>query len=162
MSKKKLVRRSSRSQAPSTPRLRRPCKNCPFRSDRSFGGLRRGHAEEIVENLLGSAGSFHCHETTVHGVDEDDNPVTTVDDNSLPCVGGLLFMEHVRPEGAIGNMWVVLGRVLGKPEFYTQDLDKSFPVCKSPEEFYRHACDPRMLSFLDWLTEDNSESVPEQ
>ena len=117
--------------------MRQPCNNCPFRSDRAFHGLRRGHAEEVVDGLLGDR-AFHCHKTTRKvGLFK-----AVITDDSRPCVGGLIFMQKVRHNGAIENLWVRFGSELGEPGFDLSDLDPNAPVCASVEEFYQQAIAP--------------------
>jgi hypothetical protein len=50
---------SARASAPFA--LKRPCGNCPFRTDR-VPFLSRDRAQEIADSLLDGA-SFHCHKT---------------------------------------------------------------------------------------------------
>ena len=45
--------------------LRRPCDNCPFRTDINFP-LERARVEEIVDSITRQDRTFACHKTTKH------------------------------------------------------------------------------------------------
>lgn len=68
-------------------RLKRPCANCPFRSDRP-PFLSHDRAQEIAEDLEAGA-TFYCHKT----LDYDDFE-GTVKPVSQSCAGSLITMER--------------------------------------------------------------------
>ena len=66
--------------------LKRPCADCPFRSDiRAY--LHPDRAREIGEGLLYHNYSFSCHKTTT-SVGKDNH-----DKNAQHCAGALIFCE---------------------------------------------------------------------
>jgi hypothetical protein len=74
-------------------KLRRPCENCPFRTDVP-GYLRRERAQEIAE-ALANGSEFACHQTTVS--DEEvggDGSERVATPDSAFCAGALITMER--------------------------------------------------------------------
>ncbi|MFB9714350.1 hypothetical protein [Arthrobacter methylotrophus] len=68
--------------------LKRPCGNCPFRSDRA-PFLDRGRAQEIAESLEADA-SFHCHKTLEYLSEDGAGELTGA---SMHCAGALIVLE---------------------------------------------------------------------
>ena len=70
--------------------LKRPCANCPFRTDiRPF--LRRDQAQQIADSLLDQQQTFACHKT----VDYSEDPAGRVPDDAQHCAGALIMLEHM-------------------------------------------------------------------
>lgn len=115
--------------------LKRPCKDCPFRSDRP-GYLTRGRASEIVRHLMpdqpGRGGSFTCHKTTVPLDDDDDTGEMTDGPNAQHCAGALIMLEKVDRLGF--NQSLRLAMRLGM--FNPDGLDMASPV-HTPEDFIK-------------------------
>ena len=106
--------------------LRRPCKNCPFRSDiHPYLGERR--AREIGEGVLNDNGSFSCHEHNVW--DEDDQGRAFISEEKYHCAGALIFLEKQdRPHQMM--------RIAERIGMYDRTkLDMDAPVCGSLDEF---------------------------
>lgn len=81
-------------------RLKKPCKNCPFRRE---GGieLRPGRLEQIVKNLLeNDHDSFVCHKTVDYSNEErwDENGRYEMTQRESMCAGAAaLLMKRGRP-----------------------------------------------------------------
>jgi hypothetical protein len=78
-------------------RLRKPCKNCPFRNDtaRPFY-LGRPRRLEIA-GALRAGSTFTCHETTVPVEDDDSGTLDMTDGpKAAMCAGALATMERER------------------------------------------------------------------
>jgi hypothetical protein len=103
--------------------MRKPCSNCPFRSDRPFGSLGVGHAENIA-NALDGDGGFHCHKTLGY-----DSPVL--------CVGAAIYLEQARADegGLRANLTFRLAVMTD--ELSLDGLSNEIPVYKTREEFLR-------------------------
>lgn len=100
--------------------LRRPCAQCPFRSDiRPY--LRPGRIEEIAE-----ATAFHCHKTVDYSNDGDGD---VVPDSQL-CAGWLIVQEK---EGRPAQTLQVMQR-LGF--YHPERLDMAAPVYESFEAMH--------------------------
>ena len=108
--------------------LRRPCENCPFRTDIP-GYLRPERAREIAESIACGA-EFPCHKTTVP--DPDDDSLNVGAEHSQMCAGAMILMEH---EQAPNQMLRVAERI---GLYDAGKLDMDAPVARSFVEFIRH------------------------
>ena len=70
--------------------MKKPCSNCPFRSDRPFH-LPADRVLSIGE-ALSNDGAFTCHKDRT---------------NQTPCIGAVSVLD--RESEAPGNLWVRLG-----------------------------------------------------
>ncbi len=105
-------------------RLKRPCENCPFRTDRRFY-LGHERSIEIAEGLR-AGGEFHCHKTVNY--DEEDGFVRTGEEEH--CAGALIVLES-SAEGP--NQMMRIAERLG---FYDPGkLDLDSPVYGDLDEF---------------------------
>jgi hypothetical protein len=104
--------------------LKRPCGNCPFRSDRA-PFLDRDRAQDIADSLEADA-SFHCHKTNNFDT-EDGAPEITV--SSKHCAGAMITMER---EGR-ANQMMRIGERLGLYDPSLLDMDS--PVYDSLAEW---------------------------
>lgn len=96
---------SMTADAPFRPfALKRPCGNCPFRSDQA-PFLDRERAKDIADALLADA-SFHCHKTVSYDAEDGSGEVTA---DSKHCAGALITMER---EG-FANQMMRIGERLG-------------------------------------------------
>jgi len=69
--------------------LKKPCANCPFRSDiKPF--IKPERAEEICDSLLRGQ-DFPCHKTT----GSNDDGETTVESDSQMCAGAMIMLEKM-------------------------------------------------------------------
>ena len=107
--------------------VKRPCSNCPFRSDRFFP-LHPDRIQEIADDLTGI---FPCHKT----VDYGDNG-GTVTDETRACAGFLLVHER---QGTTTNLMRIMERF---GVYRPGELDMNAPVYGSFAE-YRDAADRR-------------------
>lgn len=104
-------------------KLRKPCANCPFRTDRPFY-LHRDRAAEIAQALQGGS-TFTCHKTTIDApeADWDDAGGDRIDGpNAQMCAGALVVMER---EDAPNQMMRIAER-LGM--YDRRKLDMAAPV----------------------------------
>jgi hypothetical protein len=105
--------------------LKRPCANCPFRSDRATF-LTKGRAREIAFDMTERQGTFSCHKTNEFG---DEQAVETED--SQHCAGALIILEKMeRP-----NQWMRIGERIGI--YDPKQLDMTAPVFNNLEEWIR-------------------------
>lgn len=119
-----------------------PCNNCPFRSDKPFRGLRRSRAIELAQSLLVKHGFFQCHKTVDYAalevtddVDEEIDVVETSEELAHPCIGAVLFVDHLNADrgGCLSNLAFALSASSG--HLWLDQLDRDSPVCKSLDEF---------------------------
>jgi hypothetical protein len=86
--------------------LKKPCDNCPFRSDiRPY--LTKARVQQIVIAL--ERATFACHKTTVDSEDEDGCSERVVTDDSQHCAGALIMLERTRTCSRPAAMAEVLG-----------------------------------------------------
>lgn len=121
--------------------LKRPCPNCPFRTDLAFY-LREGHAQDIAVGLLEDGGTFTCHATVDYDAWEDakDLDYERGGEGSVPypydgteqhCAGALIMLKKG------GKLWHQnLYRIMATLKLFDPDaLDMSAPVYESLEAF---------------------------
>jgi hypothetical protein len=107
--------------------MRKPCKNCPFRTDIE-GYLSRARAREIANGLL-SGGTFSCHKTNDFE-DNDEGWTDTVETpDSQHCGGALIFLEKQEQP----NQMMRIAERLGLYDMRKLDMDA--PVFESAREF---------------------------
>lgn len=104
--------------------LKRPCTNCPFRTDiRPF--LNPSRAAEICNAMLVADESFWCHKTIDYG-GESEGETTK---KTQHCAGALILLEKLdRP-----NQLMRIAERLGM--YDRTQLDMAAPVFESPDEF---------------------------
>jgi len=106
--------------------LKKPCKNCPFRTDIEFY-LGAERAEEIADAVTRLDQTFACHETTVP--DDEDDLEMMVTENSQHCAGVLIMLEKMEQP----NQMMRISERLG---FYDRTkLDMDAPVFDDDEQF---------------------------
>jgi hypothetical protein len=69
--------------------LRRPCDNCPFRTDINFP-LERERVEEIVDSITRQDQTFACHKTTKHCPETGEHIPSKKEQH---CAGALILLE---------------------------------------------------------------------
>ena len=75
-------------------RLKRPCGNCPFRTDGKAIGLMAGRLDEITTEITtGDGKPFFCHKT-LSGEPSDERPYTPGDRDAI-CAGALIYQLKV-------------------------------------------------------------------
>jgi hypothetical protein len=114
-------------------KLKRPCKNCPFRTDVP-GYLCRARAQEIAESLAQGA-VFPCHETTVEDPTSDGGELIATLDSGF-CAGALITMER---SGGANQVMRVAERV---GVYEREKLDMYAPVHASLFAFVEHHGEP--------------------
>jgi hypothetical protein len=104
--------------------LKRPCANCPFRTDGAGVALRPRRAAEIIVSIVEGCASFSCHKT----LERREGRLEVVATTQL-CAGAMILLD------AIGqpNTAMQLGQRLGY--FDPADLDADAPACRSIEAF---------------------------
>lgn len=101
--------------------LKRPCKDCPFRTDINFY-LRTDRVKEICHSITVDDATFACHKTTQHD-DEGDLQVTK---KSQHCAGALIMLEKIdRPN----QMTRIMERLGG---YDRREMAMKAPVFDSP------------------------------
>lgn len=99
--------------------MHKPCKNCPFRTDKPFKGLTPDRAREI-ESSIKNDELFLCHQTI--NWELKDRTV---------CIGSVIYLES--GEGVFSNWKYRVAALRG--DFDLKELDYQFPVAKSLKEF---------------------------
>ncbi len=111
--------------------LKKPCSNCPFRTDiKQYLYVER---REELASVLSSGGAFSCHKT--NSVDEEGGTIETAE--SQHCAGALIVLENERekPDDA-GCLRNNLARVSARFGFFNpNDLDTDAPVFKSFDDW---------------------------
>lgn len=109
--------------------LRRPCDNCPFRTDIQ-PYLRKDRALEIVQHL--ERGSFSCHKTVDYSNEDEDGEDRTghkPGPTEQQCAGAMIMQEKA---GGLGQM----GRIAERLGLYDHTkLDMDAPVFDNPAQF---------------------------
>lgn len=103
--------------------LKKPCANCPFRTDiKPF--IRGERAEEICESIIDSQQSFPCHKTIKH--DEEGDGI--IGEKSEHCAGAMILLEKLeRP-----NQMMRIAERLGMYDHTKLQMDA--PVYDSAED----------------------------
>lgn len=105
--------------------LKKPCRDCPFKNDRSFIGLSADRKQEIVDSIVKDIAPFTCHKTILH--DDDGEGYAT--DNTEHCAGAAILLEKNARPGAYLQVAARLG-------VYDPDkLDMGSPVFDTFDEF---------------------------
>lgn len=114
--------------------LKKPCADCPFRTDITpFLTPRR--ATEIADALLIQDATFACHKTVNYQDDEDgeeyDDSFHTPSADEEHCAGAMIFLE-------LQNRANQLMRISERLGFYkASKLDMTAPVYRSKQAFVR-------------------------
>lgn len=126
--------------------LKRPCIQCPFRTDGARVPLRPGRAAEIIANLVERGESFPCHKTMVHG--EEGLEVVI---SSQVCAGAMILLTAINQPNKI----MQIGEWMGL--FDPTALDPGAPACRTIEEFLAlHGADLEMVEEIssEWTSDD--------
>jgi hypothetical protein len=111
--------------------IKRPCPDCPFRTDIP-GYLRGCRARDIIDTLLADDWqTFPCHKTTTEEEGEDGGPVISTA-NAQQCAGSLLLLH------TLGHINVPTRLALRSGVIDFDELDTSAPVAASREAFIVH------------------------
>lgn len=103
--------------------LRRPCPQCPFRSDIA-AFLTPGRVREITNTMIRQQGTFACHKTTAHDDDGEHCPSSS----EQHCAGALIFLERL---GRPNQMMRIMERLGG---YDRTKLDMDAPVFATPAQ----------------------------
>lgn len=113
--------------------LKTPCKNCPFRTDKT--GIRfacRERAEEIEESAYRNG--FPCHLSAHDNSDEDDeNGGYVATENSQHCVGYIIMQIKEGYDSAwpgINNDYDLLDKLTGQ-------VNLDAPVFENSDDFFK-------------------------
>lgn len=100
--------------------LKKPCKDCPFRTDNGFM-LTVPRVREISESLLRGE-SFPCHKTTRH---DDEGDYCPDSGREMHCAGAMIMLERMERPNQIMRVAERLG-------WYDRNgLDMAAPVFES-------------------------------
>ncbi|WP_151708837.1 DUF6283 family protein [Acinetobacter brisouii] len=115
-------------------KLKRPCKNCPFRNDVEIqkGWLGEARARNIYEDTLLAGKVFPCHKTVEHEDYEGDDPQQfALQPQNNFCAGALILME--KNGDAIKSNAI---RMAERLRLYDhKKLDMNSPVFETADEF---------------------------
>lgn len=122
--------------------LKRPCNNCPFRTDTLKGWLGAARAQDIIDSITRQDQTFACHKTTTSTDDDDENEGERtggriVDADAEHCAGALILLEKLeRPNQMM--------RIAERLRYYDRTkLDMEAPVFDSARAFVKHHGEPR-------------------
>lgn len=110
--------------------LRRPCKNCPFRTDCTPEWLGRARASEIVNSITVEDQRFSCHVTNEFGENDDGETVPIREPEH--CAGAAILLEKIEQP----NQWMRIAERLGGYDH--SKLDMGSPVFDDPDDFIEH------------------------
>lgn len=115
--------------------LKKPCKDCPFRTDNNFI-LNVDRVDEICHSITAGDQSFTCHKTS--HFDEDGQPYPHKKEQH--CAGALIMLEKMDDPNQ-------MMRVAERCGFYDRTkLDMDSPVFDNDDEMlqeYEHRNDER-------------------
>lgn len=115
-------------------KLKKPCKNCPFRSDLPAhlkGWLGKPRSEQIALDVLKRGANFACHKTTTHSNDGDENRSGYLyTEKESPCAGAAIM--QIKADNP--SQWMQVSERLGF-DTGVKDLDLDSPVFENPEQF---------------------------
>lgn len=106
--------------------MKKPCKNCPFRTDKIFP-INKARRSEIAEGLFQDS-DFSCHMTF-----GDTDHYYSEPEKAKRCTGAAIFLENSRSGGLMSNLIFRFAVIRG--EIKLNKLDKAAPVAKTREEF---------------------------
>lgn len=107
--------------------LRRPCPNCPFRTDIVQPRLSPAHASKVkamVRAIMNDDMTFACHKTNC--VDEQGEALDT--EEVQFCAGAMILLEKS------GRSHAMLGEAARQGEYDASLLDTNAPVYESMED----------------------------
>ena len=114
--------------------LKTPCKNCPFRNDKTRITFScRERAEEIEESAYRNG--FPCHLSAVPPDDDDesDNAGYTAGEETQHCVGYIIM--QIKESGG-GTPWPGMGNDEDLLDKLEARVDMNAPVFNDSEEFF--------------------------
>lgn len=108
--------------------LKKPCSNCPFRSDDKGVRISETRAQEIADGITIKQGTFSCHKTT------NDKDGDIADDKDVQhCAGAMIMLEKMEKP----NQMMRLEERFGG--YDRHKLDMNAPVVDDADEFVEHA-----------------------
>jgi len=111
--------------------MKKPCNNCPFRTDSLKGWLGSARAKEISFSIIHQQGTFPCHKTVDYDrEDEEGSGVVTQD--SQHCAGAMIMLEHMKKP----NQMMRIAERLGFYDY--RKLDMKSPVFKNDKQFIKY------------------------
>lgn len=108
--------------------LRKPCKNCPFRTDITFH-LTVERAEEIAHAVTDGDQTFACHKTTIDVEDDEGESEMVAGDTTQHCGGVLIMLEKMEQP----NQMMRIAERIGLYDRTKLDMDA--PVFEDTDEF---------------------------
>jgi hypothetical protein len=101
--------------------LKKPCNNCPFRTDvKPY--LRTARIVGILRSITEGDASFSCHKTTAH----DDDGVPIQGKKEKHCAGALILLEKIKQPNQLMRIAVRLN--MYKPDKLRMDI----PIYDTP------------------------------
>lgn len=111
--------------------LRRPCPQCPFRTDLDFH-LRPGRVEDILRGIIEDHASFPCHKTLDYGDEESLIQGQWHTEKTQQCAGAMIFLlKYASP-----NLPMRVASIVGWLDLDALDLDA--PVFDTREGMIEH------------------------
>ena len=118
--------------------LKKPCANCPFRSDRK--SPLRAERRESIADYLRRGGNFACHKTIDYDDEDawDEEPGWFMPGPGVEqCAGAMIVLEKEREEqGHAGVMMQQMARIEARfGAFKPEQLDMSSPTFENLDDF---------------------------
>lgn len=107
--------------------LKRPCANCPFRTDKPFY-LRRERRQQIADALAADK-SFYCHQTVHYDEEDWEGGEYTRRNDEQHCAGATIVLEKEENPNQIMRWMERLGH------YDHTKLQMDAPVFDSLEQF---------------------------
>ena len=116
--------------------LKKPCSDCPFRTDSTVGWLGEKRAEEIIDALFKKDQTFSCHKTVDYeNEDWDEETGERIYQNRAHeqhCAGAMILMEKTET----ANQMMRIAERLGI--YDRHKLRMKEPVFDTAEQFVEH------------------------
>lgn len=103
-------------------RLRKPCDNCPFRTDVGRY-LRLDRYADIAKSIVDRGENFTCHK---HNHFDDHAGAAITHSGSMSCAGAMIFLQHLNRPNACMQIMQRLGMFdpnklrMNSPVYYTR------------------------------------------
>jgi len=129
--------------------LRKPCANCPFRTDlhTNYGWLSKARAEEISESMKEKV--FPCHNTTISSdYDDDGEEIYISNPKEQACFGAIVTLHQ---EGKLfDNQMIQIAIRLGLYKGY-KNINTDLPIVSDRQEFIAMHTDSYMSKVRGFL-----------
>lgn len=120
--------------------LKKPCRECPFRTDSLKGWLGKERAADIIDGMYVKDQTFSCHKTVEYSEDLDEETGDQLINNRVNeqhCAGAMILMER---KGRANQLM----RIAERLRIYDRNkLKMDSPVFQTQKEFIKHHTEHR-------------------